>query len=919
MPEPSSGTVTFLFTDIEGSTARWEQATGAMRVALTRHDALIRAVVGDHGGRVVKTTGDGFLVVFGDAGDALNAAIEAQRRMQAESWGEIGELRVRMALHTGAAEERDGDFFGPPLNRAARLMSLGHGGQILLSEATSSLVRERLPSGSRLIDLGEHRLKDLMQPERVSQVTVSDLRSDFPPLVSLNAHHHNLPVHPTELLGREREVGEVLDLLRGTSRLVTLTGPGGTGKTRLSLQVAAEVVGGFRDGVFLVELAPIVDPALVIPTIAQVLGVREMAGSSSAEALREYLRSRSVLLVLDNFEQVVAAASALGDLLAASPGLKILVTSREPLRLRGEREYAVSPLGLPEAHEAAGPEVLMQYGALALFLDRAVAIRADFAVTPENAASIREICVRLDGLPLAIELAAARVRLLTPEAMARRLERRLPLLTGGARDLPTRQQTLRGAIDWSHDLLDESERRLFRRLSVFVGGWSFEAAAAVCGGGDLDMDVLDGLESLVAKSLVKQGADFSAEPRFSMLETIREYATEQLDASGEAAATRDRHARHFLDLAERAAPRLNGPEQLAWLDRLTTEHDNARAAITWMQGEGGDLDGTLRLVIALYKFWRMRNHWGDFERIDAAIEASRGQVSLARATALRLASDGHRQGDDRARPVRLGEEAVAMFRALGDRAGLAQTLVHLGILLRDRRDLARAWAVTEEGLAIARALGDRETTGIAQYHLASILWYEQFADQPIERLLTPPGRGTAPEVGTTASETDARLAEDVAASAARARALLEEAIATSRDLGNVWHTGMMLVGGGALGQWAWATGEYAAATEAFSEGIRLYVQAGDTRSVGDALANLARVALSLGNADRAARLFGAADAMYEASGTTRMRWNWPTSEEERAAVQSRLSADDFEAGRATGRAMTMEQAVAYALEGDGSS
>jgi predicted ATPase len=545
-----------------------------MRVALARHDALIRAAIVEHGGHVVKTMGDAFHAAFSRATDALEAALDAQRRLQAEPWGEIGPLRVRMALHTGAAEERDGDYYGPALNRAARLLAAGHGGQALLSLATCELVRDALPTDVSVIDLGEHRLQDLIRPERVFQVTGPGLPTAFPPLRPLEARPHNLPVHPTALLGRDEAVSEVRALFARGVRLVTLTGPGGTGKTRLSQQVAAELLDQLEDGVWLVELAPISDPALVPSTIAQALGLRDFGSNPALDVLREHLRGRSLLIVLDNYEQIIPAASVVSDLLAASPGLKVLVTSRESLRLRGEVEYAVQPLALPDTHITPTPASLSESAATALFVERAAAVRSGFAVTEANASAIAEVCRRLDGLPLAIELAAARVRLLTPEAIVSRLDRRLPLLTGGARDLPARQQTLRDTIAWSHDLLDEAERRLFRRLGVFVGGWTLEAAEALVGDGagvigdgepvpwlplaltdtlalgetDGAPDVLSGLDSLVAKSLVKLEEEAGVEPRFRMLETIREYALDQLTASGEETIIRRRHLAWCADL-----------------------------------------------------------------------------------------------------------------------------------------------------------------------------------------------------------------------------------------------------------------------------------------------------------------------------------------------------------------------------------
>ncbi len=483
MAELPSGTVTFLLTDVEGSTALWEQAPEAMRAALAQHDDRFESAVLQHGGVHIRPRGEGDsrFAVFAGAPEALAAALEIQRAFAAERWPTPRPIKVRIGLHTGEAELRDGDYYGSAVNRCARIRAIGHGGQTLLSEATAALVRDDLPATASLVDLGEHRLKDLARPERVFQLTSSDLRIDFPPLISLDARPNNLPVQPTTLIGRQQEIEAVRELLsRHDVRLVTLTGPGGTGKTRLALQVAAELIDDFQDGVFFVELAPLSDPSLVVPTIAQSVGLQDVGGRPVRDALVDYLSDKRLLLLLDNFEQILAAAPVVADLLGAAPGLKVLVTSRAVLHLRGEHEFPVPPLGLPEPGPRSLARELASYPAIALFSQRATAVRPGFGLTDENALAVTDICRRLDGLPLAIELAAARVKLLAPQAMLTRLERRLPLLTGGARDLPERQRTLRDTIAWSYDLLDAPERRLFRRLAVCVGGCTVDAAEAVC-------------------------------------------------------------------------------------------------------------------------------------------------------------------------------------------------------------------------------------------------------------------------------------------------------------------------------------------------------------------------------------------------------------------------------------------------------
>jgi predicted ATPase/class 3 adenylate cyclase len=510
---PPTGTVTFLFTDIEGSTKLWEDNAPAMQAALARHDELLRWAIEERGGYVFKTVGDAFCAAFPTAPDALETALESQQRLLEEQWSQMsGPLKVRMALHTGAAEERDGDYFGPAVNRVARLLSAGHGGQVLLSAASQEMVRDQLPAGAALIDLGERRLKDLFRPERVFQLIAPGLPPEFPPLKTLEARPNNLPLQPTPLVGREREVEEICKRLRSEEvRLLTLTGPGGVGKTRLALQAGADLLEDFGDGVFFVSLATITDPELVSSAIAGPLGVKESAQQSLMESLKSYLHHKHLLLVLDNFEQVLEGAPLVGELVGACPKLKVLTTSRTPLSLYGEHEYSVSPLALPDPHQPPSVERLTQYEAVRLFIERAQAAKVGFSVRDENAPAIAEICHRLDGLPLAIELAAARIKLLPPEAMLARLGNRLKLLKGGARDLPERQRTLRGTLEWSYMLLDEGEKTLFGRLSVFAGGRTLEAIEAVCDAeGDLGVEVLDGVESLVNNSLLLRQEDEEA-------------------------------------------------------------------------------------------------------------------------------------------------------------------------------------------------------------------------------------------------------------------------------------------------------------------------------------------------------------------------------------------------------------------------
>ncbi|MGE5464542.1 MAG: AAA family ATPase, partial [Syntrophothermus sp.] len=584
---------------------RWERARA-------RHHEILREAIECHQGYVFQIIGDAFCAAFHTAGDALRAAIKSQITLCSEPWDDVP-VKVRMGIHTGKVEiQENGEYHGYlAMSRVQRLMSAGHGGQVLISAAAQELLIDDFPSDVSFRDLGERRLKDLIRPEHIYQLVIPGLPVDFPPLKTLETYRHNLPVQLTSFIGREKEMKDVKRSAL-EHRLVTLTGVGGTGKTRLALQVAADLLDGFRDGVWFVELAPIGDPDLIPQTIVSCLGIPEQPGQTMLQLLSEYIRTRTLLLVLDNCEHLITDCAQLVEtLLTHAPSIKIIATSREALGVAGEMIWHVPSLSLPDIRQLPAIEQLTQYEAVQLFIERAMLVQPQFLVTNQNAPAVAQICFRLDGIPLAIELAAARVKGLSPEQIAARLDDRFRLLTGGGRTALPRQRTLQAAIDWSYRLLSEEERMLLRRLSVFAGGWTLEAAEQVCASDELDSyQILDLLLTLVDKSLVVAKAQ-GTDPRYHTLETIRQYAQEKLDESGESMLARDRHLEYFRSLAEQARPHLQDGEQFAWLERLEDELDNVRAALTWAL-QGSSVQAGLSLASDLVAdaggFWFIRGH-----------------------------------------------------------------------------------------------------------------------------------------------------------------------------------------------------------------------------------------------------------------------------------------------------------------------
>ncbi len=859
-----------MFTDIEGST-RLLQALGDRYLAVqAAHASILRDAIAAGGGTEVSTEGDSFFAVFTTPTGALAAAVRAQRDLAAEDWPD-GPVRVRMGLHTGEAVLGGDNYVGIHVNRASRIATAAHGGQVLLSDATRSLVEQTLPEGTAIRELGRHRLKDLAHPERLHQVLIEGVPSEFPPLRTIDARPNNLPLQLTSFVGRHEELAGVIDLLL-RERLVTLTGPGGTGKTRLAIQAAAEVLGRFEDGAFFVDLAPITDPALVPGAIAETIGVRETPDVPLLDKLAEHLRDKELLLVLDNFEQVVNAAPAAERLLRDASRLRVLATSRVVLRIYGEQEFPVPPLALPDRAHLPGAEQLSQYEAVALFIDRARAAARTFRVTDENAPAVAEITTRLDGLPLAIELAASRVKVLPPEAILQRLERRLPLLAAAARNLPERQRTLRAAIGWSHDLLDDPERQLFARLGVFAGGATLAAVEKVCNpGAELPIDTLEGLGSLIDKSLLRQ-TETEGEPRFGMLETIREFAAERLAESGERREIHRRHAEHLTALAERTTEHLRGPDQGVWIRRANRELDNVRAALSWAVEEQDPALG-LRLAAALREYWRLSGHYGEGRRWLDRLLAMPGadERNAHRGWALVAAADLSGWVGDLEGYMPRAAEALEIFRELGDRAGTADALEEVGAAAMLTGDLATARPAWEESRDLQLELGN--------LHKAA----ESFMG-----------------VG---------MVDIIAKEPERARTSLAEATRRFEELGDrfwVAFTGRFLAVASRQ------AGDHAAAREWYGRSLREFLDLGSLAELTLALDGVADLAVAEGDPERAMRLVGAADSLREQTEQVGSFDVWIEDPKERA----RELLDEETADRvfAEGRTMDADEAVAYALE-----
>jgi predicted ATPase/class 3 adenylate cyclase len=957
MRELPTGTVTLLFTDIEGSTRLLQQVGDRYDGILTECRKLLRAAFHRWNGFEVDTQGDAFFVAFARATDAVCAAVEMQRELADHPWPDGAIVQVRMGLHTGEPQRSAEGYVGLDLHRAARIMSAGHGGQVLLSQTTGDLVEHDLPDGVSLRDLGAHRLKDLLHSSHLFELVISGLPTNFPPLRTLNTLHHHLPFQPTSLVGREPEVAEISALLKQPEkRLLTLLGPGGIGKTRLAIAVATQMRSFFIGGTCFVGLAALSDPQLVVPTIARELGLKESGNRPLLEQVQAFVGEQPFLLVLDNFEQIVAAAEVLEELLADCPGLSILVTSRAVLHLSAEQVVPVTPLSLPSLSTSDDMDTA-ESAAVTLFVQRARTILPSFQLAPTNARAIAEVCVRLDGLPLAIELAAARVKLLPPQTLLARLSQRLHLLTGGPRSLPVRQQTLRSTIQWSYDLLGPKEQALFHLLSVFVNGWTLEAAEALSQEtGQADLDVLNSLAALLDNSLIQASEERAEEPRFLMLQTVREFGLERLTASGELERVRVAHAHYFLALAKQAEPELHGPNQAMWVARLEHEHDNLCEALEWALQLVRDEKAAerreigMRLGAALKEFWMMLGHYREARTfLERALALSEGTHTSLRARVLRaIASVADVQGDiDRievvaklslalsreledtcgiaeslgslaaaawlrgkiVEAVSLHEEQVRLLRQVGEPGEVAAALFPLAEQVSSLGKYARGQALFEEALQLFRQAGNELWVGVTLVNSAAWLWFA-LGDLATMRQRLQEGRALITRVGDRGWSAEclwiAALLALSEGEPVRASSLAQESLSIYREMGDPWYSAWSLH---LLGRIETQRGEMPAARTYYQQSLALNQQVGEKWMTPFNLEGLAGVVATQGALRWAAQLWGAAEALREAIDVPRLPVDRVGYEQAVGAARAQLGEEAFAAAWQEGWTMKLEQVI----------
>lgn len=901
-----SGTVTFLFTDIEGSTQLWEKHSEAMKQALAQHDLILRQAIESSGGQIIKTTGDGIHGVFEKAIDAVQATLAAQRALKAPLCDL--QIHVRMGLHTGEAELRAGDYHGQALNRAARIMSAGHGGQVLLSSVTAELAREHLAADVRLLDLGEHRLRDLIRPEHIFQLLAPDLPAEFPALKSLSAFPNNLPPQLTSFIGREREMSDARRLL-ASARLLTLIGPGGTGKTRLSLQLAADQLSAFKDGVWLVELAPLSDPSFILSALASVLELHEVPGIPLLHIVIDYLRAKQLLLILDNCEHLVEASAQIADqLLRASPQLKIIASSREALGIDGETVYRVPSLSLPDTSNKS----LMEYESTRLFVDRATKAEPRFHLTDHNASSIAQICQRLDGIPLAIELAAARVKLFTPEQIAERLDDRFKLLTGGSRTALPRQQTLRALIDWSYHSLNELEQRALRRLAVFSGGWTFEAAEAVIG----ESDAMDSLLGLVNKSLVNV-EEQDAKSRYRFLETIRQYAMEKLLESGEAAEARDRHMEYFLqsiDQEAEADQRIFGQEDTEWLDHMEVEHDNLRTALEW--STSNNPEKALRLAYVAGSFWVARDYNHEARKwCQIALERSKSLPGMEEEQAKvygmlgwsSIAIGDHKTGREAA------EAGVALAREVGDTKTMGRLLSVVALACTFLGEFPAGEAAIQEAEAISREKGYMGELSLMLTTRAQITYFahgdieraKQYLDEAIAI-----GLNARLQWATTMSVFGIARIAGMMGDLATARAKFMESAAVAKRVGN---KRLLYSCYSEMAHVLRENGEVDEPLAIYRDLLPKWRDLGHRAAVAHELECIAYLLSKKDQLQQAVMILGAADSLRKIIESTATPVELAEYEKELAALQDKMGQIEFENAWEQGQRLNMDEAITLAI------
>jgi len=914
-----SGTVTFLFTDIEGSTRLWEKFPEGMKAALAKHDSILKESVESNNGQIIKTTGDGIHAVFSTAINAIQASLSAQLAFQTSELIKNSEnsIHVRMGLHTGEAELRDGDYFGQTLNRAARIMGVAYGEQILLSETTLHIAQEHLPADISVLNLGGHQLKGLIKPERIFQISTLDLRQEFPPLRSQSHATNNLPTQLTSFIGRERELAEAASRLED-ARLLTLIGPGGTGKTRLSIQLGSKLLPNFDDGVWLVEFAPIADPSLIIQTISSTFEIGEVPGISLKTALHDFLREKKLLIILDNCEHLVETSAKVADeLLHIAPNIKIIASSREALGINGETVYRVPSLSLPEQDDIT-KEAAMGCESVQLFVERASAANRKFHLTDENASSVAQICSRLDGIPLAIELAASRITVFSPEQIAKRLDDRFKLLTGGSRTALPRQQTLRALIDWSYDLLSDDERALLRRLSVFAGGWTFEAVEIICD----NLDVFEHLPQLVNKSLVVVD-NVGEKPRYFLLETIRQYARDKLLENGEGEGTRNRHLAYYLELAETGEPELRKTEnELEWINRLETEYDNIRVAIEW--GLSNDPMAAARMIISLTIFliittFASEGHrWGTAALKQLELLVKNGQFSTDEYIAYKarllasMSTMSFSMGDTKRSGIE-AEEAIPMLRSIDEKWFMAVAMTFLTAASLQTGNMDMAITTSKEMQNLAEELDDPYIWGLVIGVASTIEVYvnKDFEKanairEKAEQIMKAHGSHWTYGITMYSSGSFYILQKQFD----KAREKLNIAMQTMQEIGSKRNVIMIKSD---LAHILRYEENYPQAIPAYQETILEWKRIGHRAAVAHQLECLAFIAKALEQVEKAIMLLGAAEALRQRIEIDMNPLEREEYEKEIADLKLNMDESEFASLWVEGRSMTMIEAIELAL------